>query len=110
DADARRVRLEQLPLRGGGVLDVAAATPLVKSLLGGSVKTVTSTGPPRVLVEDGSGLKGTAAQRLRDRAAAKLLGGGFRYANGGDAEKGAAKTTVQVPEGDTAKSNGIQVA
>ncbi|MGH3343694.1 MAG: LCP family protein [Carbonactinosporaceae bacterium] len=97
EAKADRLEYEILPLRSDGtnLLDVQAATSLVREVLGGSVAAAQSTGAPgRVLVQNASG-----DPARPDAARIKLLNSGYSYVDGGKAAKIHGATVVRAREG-----------
>ncbi|MGH3326215.1 MAG: LCP family protein [Streptomycetales bacterium] len=94
---AGRLDYQALPLRDDGtnLLDIQAATPLVREVLGGSVAAAQSTGAPgRVMVQNASG-----DPESPDTARVKLLNSGYSYVDGGKIGKIRGATVVRAREG-----------
>jgi hypothetical protein len=126
--DRKRVEVGNLPVREDGVVDVRGAGPVVRKLLAAAVSQTRDTGPPRIFVEDATGRGGDGdpddgdpddgdtgdggeTVDAQQAAGVRLLGGGYRYINGGRADEPAEKTTIEVS--DTvrdAQQAGTQVA
>jgi hypothetical protein len=103
DASARRLGAGTLPVdEAGHGLDVAAAGPLVRDLLGGRPRTSLGDVTPRVMVQLRSADAGLAAE-----VRATLVGAGYEYVDGGTAPAGEgsvvtvrAGTTDAIPVGE----------
>lgn len=121
--DRNRVEVSNLPVREDGVVDVRGAGPVVRKLLAAAVSQTRDTGPPRIFVEDatgrggdgdsGDGDSGDGGQTIDAQQAAgvRLLGGGYRYINGGRADEPAEKTIIEVSDTvPDAQQAGTQVA
>ncbi|MDI2127418.1 LCP family protein [Yinghuangia seranimata] len=78
-----------LPIQPDGMLNVATAGPVVKELLGGTVKVAKADGPARVMIGDANGGKGA-----QDAAKIKIINAGYTYVPGGVAEPKPKPTTL----------------
>ncbi|MGC0414573.1 LytR C-terminal domain-containing protein [Embleya sp. AB8] len=102
----KQLQVRALPVSPEGILDTAAAVPIVRELLGGTVKQGrVETGPARVMVEDASGKAGA-----QEDAHAKLLNAGVTYVPGGAAGKRAQPASTVQYANDARKSDAEQVA
>ncbi|GAA2017846.1 hypothetical protein GCM10009839_12270 [Catenulispora yoronensis] len=108
EEQTKRFDQQALPLRadGSGVMDLDAASGVVKQLLGGAARAKDQGGLTRVSVADGTGRADTVTSRAM--AASKLLGYGYTPVDQGVAA-GTPTTYVLVPNQD-ATSVGKQVA
>jgi len=103
-----RFAMDALPLRtdGSGLIDLAAASPIVAHLLGGAAHEKDNGGLTRVAITDGTGRSDTVSSRAM--ATSKLLNGGYN-----PIDIGSSPTTptsyVVVPD-DGAMSLGKQLA
>ena len=105
--DRNQVRYQTLPTRtidtGAAApsysLDAAATTSLVQSVLSDSVPPDRPGGPVRVLIQNGNGAPG-----LGETARSKLVGAGFRYINGGNADRFGYDTSVIIIKDSTSKA------
>lgn len=82
DLRAETLSSATLPIRpdGSGIIEATEAGPIVRSVLGGTVQSLSGSGTPRVMLQVGS-----ASERIREAARAAILNAGFRYVDGGRA-------------------------
>ncbi|MET7303506.1 LytR C-terminal domain-containing protein [Embleya sp. NPDC005575] len=102
----KQLQVRALPVSLEGILDGPAALPIVRELLGGTVRQgKVATGPTRVMVEDASGKAGA-----QEDAHARLLNAGVTYVPGGAAGKRAQPTSTVQYADDARKGEADQVA
>ncbi|MFI6580395.1 LytR C-terminal domain-containing protein [Embleya sp. NPDC050493] len=103
---AKQLQVRALPVSPEGILDGPAAVPIVRELLGGTVRQgKVAAGPVRVMVEDASGKTGA-----QQDANVRLLNAGVTYVPGGAAGKRTQPaSTVQYAD-DARKGDADQVA
>ncbi|MEU8139052.1 LCP family protein [Streptodolium elevatio] len=102
---AQKFKSADLPVRPDGILDVAAAGPVVKDLLGGSVQVAKADGPARVMITDASGKSGA-----QEAARIKVVNAGYSYVPGGAVEpKARPASTVQYSD-DARREAAVQTA
>lgn len=102
---AQKFKSADLPVRPDGILDVAAAGPVVKDLLGGSVQVAKADGPARVMITDASGKAGA-----QEAARIKVVNAGYSYVPGGAVEpKARPASTVQYSD-DARREAAVQTA
>ncbi|MEU0931830.1 LytR C-terminal domain-containing protein [Embleya sp. NPDC005971] len=103
---AKQLQVRALPVSPDGVLDGPAAVPIVRELLGGTVRQgKVGTGPTRVMVEDASGRTGA-----QEDAHARLLNAGVTYVPGGAGGKRTQPTSTVQYADDARKGDAEQVA
>ncbi|MFI1579603.1 LytR C-terminal domain-containing protein [Embleya sp. NPDC020630] len=103
---AKLLQVRALPVSPEGILDINAAVPIVRELLGGTVRQGrVEAGPARVMVEDASGKNGA-----QEDAHAKLLNAGVTYVPGGASGKRAQPTSVVQYSNDARKVDAEQAA
>ncbi|MYS81191.1 LCP family protein [Embleya scabrispora] len=102
----KQLQVRALPVSPEGTLDGPAALPIVRELLGGTVRQgKVAAGPTRVMVEDASGKAGA-----QQDANVRLLNAGVTYVPGGVAGKRTQPaSTVQYAD-DARKGDADQVA
>ncbi|WP_436777969.1 LytR C-terminal domain-containing protein [Yinghuangia sp. YIM S09857] len=101
----QKFKSADLPVRPDGILDVAAAGPIVKDLLGGSVTVAKADGPARVMITDASG-KGGAQEAAR----VKVVNAGYSYVPGGAVEPKARPTSAVQYSDDARREAAVQTA
>ncbi|MCF2530669.1 LCP family protein [Yinghuangia soli] len=102
---AKQFKSADLPLQADGVIDVAAAAPVVKDLLGGSVQVAKAEGPARVMVGDASG-----KPNAQEAARIKVVNAGYSYVPGGAVEPKAKPVSVVQYTEDDRRDAAVQVA
>ncbi|MGW7490088.1 LytR C-terminal domain-containing protein [Streptomyces sp. NPDC054786] len=96
-------RTALLPVQANGTLSQAAATGVVKDVLGGTVKKTAPDATARVAVRNGTGNKGAT-----NKAQVELLNGGYSFV---DAGTGGAAATSRITYADAAqKTKAAEVA
>jgi hypothetical protein len=96
-------KTELLPVQSDGTISEKATDTVVKSLLGGTVKSPEAGDAVRVGIKNATGAKTTAEQ-----ARVTLVNGGYTFI---DAGSGTAQSTSQVLYGDDGdKENAVEVA
>jgi hypothetical protein len=106
DNAAGKLKLGVLPLDSSGhVLDVGAALPVVRDLLGGEPGQGREDATPRILVQlvPGSGIKESDVR-------ADVLNAGYEYVDGGAAAKGAVSVVLVRPSTPDAQALGESIA
>jgi hypothetical protein len=105
DNAAGKLALGTLPLDSSGhVLDVSAALPVVRDLLGGEPGKGSSDATPRVLVQLVKG-----AGRTESDVRADVLNAGFEYVDGGTVAAGTSRVLVR-PSTPDARALGESIA
>jgi len=104
---AERLQVRALPMSVEGILDLPAATPIVRDLLGGTVREggEAKEGPVRVMVDDASGKAGAQGD-----AQARLLNAGVTYVPGGAEDKRAQETSTVQYADDARAEDAAQIA
>ncbi|HSA51880.1 MAG TPA: LCP family protein, partial [Yinghuangia sp.] len=102
---AQQFKSADLPVQPDGIIDVAAAGPVVGELLGGTVQVAKSEGPARVMVADASGKAGA-----QEAARIKMVNAGYSYVPGGMVEPTAKPTTVVQFSDDARREAAVQIA
>jgi anionic cell wall polymer biosynthesis LytR-Cps2A-Psr (LCP) family protein len=104
-AQANQLTQASLPVTsdGSGTIDVAAAGPLVKNLLGGVLQSQPPSSGTRVLVENGTG-NAQLTQQLLGLAQIKLVNAGDSFVAGGNAT-GPPQSTSSVEVGSAGGQN-----
>ncbi|WP_406296155.1 LCP family protein [Embleya sp. NBC_00888] len=103
---AKQMQVRALPVSADGILDTAAALPIVRELLGGTVRQgKVEAGPARVMVEDASGKPASGPD-----AQARLLNAGVTYVPGGASGKRTQPTSTVQYADDARKADAEQVA
>ncbi|UGQ09815.1 LCP family protein [Yinghuangia sp. ASG 101] len=102
---AQQVKSADLPVQPDGVLDVEAAGPVVKELLGGTVQVAKAEGPARVMVADASG-----KDEAQENARVKVVNAGYSYVPGGIVQPTAKPTSVVQYSDDERREAAVQLA
>ncbi|NUU24382.1 MAG: LytR C-terminal domain-containing protein [Streptomycetaceae bacterium] len=102
---AEKFKSADLPVGADGVIDVNAAGPVVKDLLGGSVQVAKAEGPTRVMIGDASGKAGA-----QESARVKMVNAGYSYVLGGTVEPKAKPTSVIQYTDDAKHEQAVQIA
>lgn len=105
DGAAGRIAREALPLGPAGGLDVAAALPVVRDVLGGEPGQGRGDATPRIVVS----ISPRSAVAASD-AQADISGAGYEYVDGGAAAAGAASSVTVRPSVPDARALGEAVA
>ncbi|MYV96931.1 LCP family protein, partial [Streptomyces sp. SID3343] len=103
---AKQIQVRALPVSPDGMVDVQTAVPIVRELLGGTVRQGRAqNGPARVMVDDASGKPGA-----QEDAHTRLLNAGNTYVPGGvEGKRTQPASTVQYAD-EARKDAATQVA